>query len=293
MATFGRLTSRADQAAPAARPNRIRPRPLSGGGEVGRVARSLMGEVQNAAIMIAVTTSAINALGSAHTSRSLRHLSAYLPATPVVFPSVAAGLVDVKVENETIDVLHTFFSRTDLAKNLLRSYMMAGGRGTEPPQETFDELVEIWRTACHLGLSAIKELERVIDHSGDGERFERADYLEKLLEEARDGGRPCLEADGRIVMPGWASRRQHERRAANLGVLVHSAGKIIKGIVTDVSSGGVGLDHVTGLRSGDGVTLQFESGRRVSGTIAWSMDRRAGVKFLRDLQPNDPLLSSG
>jgi hypothetical protein len=94
-------------------------------------------------------------------------------------------------------------------------------------------------------------------------------------------------------MPGWASRRQHERRAASLGVLIHSAGKIIKGIVTDVSSGGVGLEHVTGLRSGDGVTLQFESGRRVSGTIAWSMDRRAGVKFLRDLQPNDPLLSSG
>jgi hypothetical protein len=293
MATFGRLSTRSDQATSTDLPSRARTRPLSATGDVGRIARSLMGEVQNASIMIAVTTSAINALDSVRHPRQLRHLSGYLPPTPVVFPSVAARLVDVKLEGETIEILHTFFSRVDLAKNMLRSYMMAGGRGAEPSQGTFEELTDTWRSCCDLALSAIEELERVIDLCADGEQFERADYLEKLLKEARDGGRPCLEADGRIVMPGWASRRQHERRAANLGVIVQSGGRAIKGIVTDVSSGGVGLDHVAGLRSGDGVTLQFESGRRVSGTIAWSMDKRAGVKFLRDLTPNDPLLSSG
>jgi|GEM_PF-2653699 len=294
MATFGRLLTRPDPTAslePGPRPRVREPSPRSG--ELGRIARSLMGEVQNASIMVAVTTSAINALDAVHHPRGLRHLSGYLPPTPVVFPSVAARLVDVKLEPETVDVLHTFFSRVDLAKNLLRSYMMAGGRGAEPSRDTFEELVENWRTCCSLALAAIAELERVIDHCGDGRQFDRADYLYKLLQEARDGGRPCLEADGRIVMPGWASRRQHERRAANLGVIIQSGGRVIKGIVTDVSSGGVGLDHVSGLRSGDGVTLQFESGRRVSGTIAWSMDKRAGVKFLRDLAPNDPLLSSG
>jgi hypothetical protein len=252
-----------------------------------------MGEVQNASILIAVTTSAINALGNVRHPRGLRHLSGYLPPTPVIFPSIAARLVDVNFDAQTIDILHDFFSRVDLAKNLLRSYMMAGGRGAEPSPAAFEELVDAWRTSCSLALSAIQELERVIDLCGDGEQFERADYLEKLLKEARDGGRPCLEADGRIIMPGWASRRQHERRAANLGVAIQSRGRVFKGIVTDVSSGGVGLDHVAGLHSGDGVTLQFESGRRVSGTIAWSMDKRAGVKFLRDLTPNDPLLSSG
>ena len=293
MATFGRILTRIDQAASAGQASQARTRPSPDNGEVGRIARSLMGEVQNASILIAVTASALNASGGVGHPRGLRHLSGYLPPTPVVFPSVAARLVDVKFDAQTIDILHAFFSRVDLAKNLLRSYMMAGGRGAEPSQRTFEELVDTWRTSCDLALSAIQELERVIDLCGDGEQFERADYLEKLLKESRDGGRPCLEADGRIVMPGWASRRQHERRAASLGVVVQSSGRIIKGIVTDVSSGGVGLDHVAGLRSGDGVTLQFESGRRVSGTIAWCMDKRAGVKFLRDLTPNDPLLSSG
>jgi hypothetical protein len=293
MATFGRLLTRIDQPTSTNQPSQARVKPPSSNGEVGRIARSLMGEVQNASILIAVTTSAINALDSVRHPRGLRHLSGYMPPTPVVFPSVAARLVDVKLDGETIDILHAFFSRVDLAKNMLRSYMMAGGRGAEPSQGTFEELTDIWRSCCGLALAAIEELERVIDLCADGEQFERADYLEKLLKEARDGGRPCLEADGRIVMPGWASRRQHERRAANLGVIIQSGGRVIKGIVTDVSSGGVGLDHVAGLRAGDGVTLQFESGRRVSGSIAWSMDKRAGVKFLRDLTPNDPLLSSG
>lgn len=293
MATFGRILTRAAQPKFADRSRQDRAGPLQKDSELARIARSLMGEVQNASILIAVTTSAVNALGDVFRPRGLRHLSAYLPPAPVVFPSVAARLVDARFESQTIDILHAFFSQADLAKNLLRSHMMAGGRDAELSPGTCEELVEAWRSTCSLALAAILELDRVIDLCGDGERIERADYLEKLLKESRDGGRPCLEADGRITMPGWASRRQHERRAASLGVLIQSRGRTSKGIVTDVSTGGVGLDHISGLRSGDGVTLQFESGRRVSGTIAWCMDKRAGIKFLRDLTPNDPLLSSG
>ena len=62
-------------------------------------------------------------------------------------------------------------------------------------------------------------------------------------------------------------------------------------LITDASSGGLGLDFTEGVKDGDYITVVLSTGRTFRGEIAWSAGTRSGIRFDEELPHNDILFS--
>jgi hypothetical protein len=76
-----------------------------------------------------------------------------------------------------------------------------------------------------------------------------------------------------------SSHRRHERTPVKAHTLVHAHGHFQSATVIDFSLGGVQLEGTFGLFQRDAVEIEFLSGTRVAGMVAWSVGARAAVAF--------------
>jgi hypothetical protein len=88
------------------------------------------------------------------------------------------------------------------------------------------------------------------------------------------------------------TRRTFERRNTWVQAVVHFQGHDQSVVVRDVSRGGMKIEFAYGLTPGDQIKVEFMSGRKLEGTVAWSVAAYCGVEFPSPIAEDDPLLES-
>ncbi|AGK57500.1 type IV pilus assembly PilZ [Hyphomicrobium denitrificans 1NES1] len=87
---------------------------------------------------------------------------------------------------------------------------------------------------------------------------------------------------------GHFLRRRDERRSVQVSAIAecHGISRAIE--VVDFSNAGLRIDKVTGLATGDRLTISFTPDVSVEGTIVWLVWHKAGLQFTRPLKQDDP-----
>lgn len=86
-------------------------------------------------------------------------------------------------------------------------------------------------------------------------------------------------------------RRSSPRRAVRWNAIVYHSGRIDGApvVIRNISSGGLMLENAFGLFEREYVRVVLLSGRVLEGQIMWALSRYCGMRFTRELSPDDPL----
>jgi PilZ domain len=84
--------------------------------------------------------------------------------------------------------------------------------------------------------------------------------------------------------------RRFERRPVKANAFIHFRGLFQLAKVIDYSDGGVQLDGTFGLIKTDRIQIEFISGTRVPGRVAWSLGAQTGVVFSPPLASSHPAM---
>jgi hypothetical protein len=90
--------------------------------------------------------------------------------------------------------------------------------------------------------------------------------------------------------PGPDVRRQVQRNPVRAHAFAHARGRFQPATVVDYSHGGLQLEGTFGLFKLDPVQIEFISGIRVLGQVAWSLGGRAGIAFSEGLPATHPAI---
>jgi PilZ domain len=87
------------------------------------------------------------------------------------------------------------------------------------------------------------------------------------------------------------ARRQFDRRPARANAIVQCREQFQSARIIDCSTGGLQLEGTFGLIKGDPVQIEFVSGIRLSGRVAWSLGAQTGVVFSEPLPKDHPVFA--
>jgi hypothetical protein len=93
----------------------------------------------------------------------------------------------------------------------------------------------------------------------------------------------------RLLVPGQFLRRKDVRRRIDCPAAVEFRGISRTAKVVDFSMTGLRLDGLTGLVTGDRITILFTPDLSIDGSIAWLVWHKAGVRFVDPLTETDPV----
>ena len=85
-------------------------------------------------------------------------------------------------------------------------------------------------------------------------------------------------------------RRQFERYHIKTNAIVHCRGRFQCAKVIDYSVGGLQIEGTFGLIKTDAIQIEFISGCRVYGRVAWSLGTQTGIVFSEPLPTGHPAL---
>jgi hypothetical protein len=249
-------------------------------GEAVATTRELCEEVSNCLISSALVTSAINILVAHKHTKSIDHIFRYLPGDPVIVTVVTRGRAPSNFDRATLGTLETLFEKVAVGKALVRQCRVFDGQCDDLHSRELGDLLLCWRQVCALGVAALCCLERCCKAFWSAEKLRTLDRLIELLGNARNGESPYVGADGYPLIPHWAEQRRQRRQSVNLGARVYVGSETRDAKVVDISSEGVGLDHVFGLRAGQLVLVEFEGDRQLDGIVTWTAAGRAGIQMV-------------
>ena len=239
-------------------------------------------EVTKCLVSSALVTSAINILVAHKCTKGIDHIFRYLPADLPTVTAVRRQLLSVELDGETIDALIALNDKVETGKALVKHCQLFDGRCDDLDSAELLDLARCWREVCALGIAALCFLERSHKPFWSAERLRKADRLMELLVSARDGASPYPGPGGYPLLPHWAEQREDRRHQVNQVARVHVDHSILDAKVVDISSRGIGLNRVFGLRQGRPVVVVLADGSRFDGVVTWTAGGRAGVELCDD-----------
>ena len=255
-----------------------------------RLVNAVRTELLHASILTAVAAGLANALERAPGSiLDVAAIATYAPSHTGFFRRSLDTLLERTLSMEDGVILQSYLARLDLAVRMSRTIAARrhlDGGATDP-----EILADAWRRVAADAASAIEAfVDLGVPHIQPAQRAEAGRVL-GLLRLAKAGHSPCLGADGRITIPGWAERRRAGRRIVNLAATLVAAGRTVPVTVRDISASGLGLEGDCKLEEGTEVSVRLAGNRQLAGRIAWCSDRRIGLELAERLDVRDPLLA--
>lgn len=149
-----------------------------------------------------------------------------------------------------------------------------------------------WRALAHGLRSMLLTVETSLSDRLPDIYRQNSRVVSALLNGAGNGLKPCLDDKGRLYIPPLPQRRRAPRRTVLQNCIVHhGVDQSQMGFLRDLSSGGLGLGRISGLKRGDRVKVKLASGRLLCGVVAWIKGNSAGVRFDVPLDPADGLIA--
>jgi hypothetical protein len=256
------------------------------------VQEALAGEVQNSALLAATVTSAINAFKRPNSERGEAAIKPYVPSEPAIIAVLRNGMLETDIPEDTVAVICDFFDSLGPARIALDRYFAdANHIGTDRASALhLLTLATAWRRSCENAYAAIRGMNGIVAqlpalYAGNSKQ------LSGILQDVITGGTPCLDAKGHISVPELPQRRGSARRTICQPCTITHNRVTSQAFVRDVGPGGFGLERAPELAPKTLVQIELPSGRKFTGTVAWSRGSSAGIRFTKALLPNDPLLS--
>ena len=169
---------------------------------------------------------------------------------------------------------------------------IAEARQAKPSSEAISECTNLWRCAAAAGAEMVQAFDYKTKFAVGEISVENVNKLVDLLEGVRDGASPCFN-NGTPRFPSWAQRRRFRRIVLNMEAMLVTNGREHKLLVADVSQGGMRIVTAQPLKIGAIVIVRLGTGRRFVSVVSWQNGQSVGVRFNRELPPDDPLLASG
>ena len=256
--------------------------------------RSILIEIEQAAVYVAISTSIAGVLRDSHATKlSVQNILSYRPPSPDVYRRQMDSIIAAGVDPVVLLPIQAFHTRLSFALRISRAIFDAGPAPSHVVHSAeFERLEEAWRHVCGTALIAISVLRETLASV----RFSRPpvnnEHAEALLRSAKAGGRPCIGKDGAVTMPKWAESRIHARHTISKTATMLLGDKSQKVAIDNVSRSGVGLSGLQFGTSGDVVTLQLDTGEKLAGRIMWERSGRVGVQLAEMLSPSHVLIAS-
>jgi hypothetical protein len=114
--------------------------------------------------------------------------------------------------------------------------------------------------------------------------------LRDLLNDVAAGQTPCNDG-ATVVYPDWTKGRKSARLWLGAEAYLRYSTGWNRIMIDDISEGGVGIRANLPLGIDDFVTLEFDNGRKMTGTVVNKSGDRFGIKFDHRLPSTDPLIS--
>ena len=252
---------------------------------------ALMTEFINSATFTIAVTSLVTAKRQSKSVCVVGAVAGYFPSEPLIFPAVTAGMIAVTGHNHLIENLHNYYSRVSFARSvtdlpettwLSNDKMQFGG---------WSDIAEVWTRACAAAILVV-HCSHDTNFGTDPVKNCQVNTIHQLLKSAKDGQSPCVRSDGRLFVPGWLDQRRHERTVIGFKVIIEAAGVRSHATLHDISVGGMGIVSCPSLPIGAQISVQLVDGRVLTGIVTWSGDQRLGARFIQQLSPSDPLLTT-
>jgi len=253
------------------------------------ILEALVVEAHSAALLTATVASAVNTFKQPNSERGLKP---HMPSEPALISVSRSGMLETDLDRDTVAVIIGFFDDLVPARATLEQYFRdANHIGPERASALHQiGLANTWRRACDDALVAVRQLHGYLGRL-PAQYTSNSKVLIELLQKVAQGGSPCIDANGKISIPDLPQRRDSARRTICQPCTITYNRTTAQAFVRDVAPGGFGLERAPQLAPKSLVKIELPSGRRFTGTVAWSKGGNAGIRFSRTLLPNDPLLA--
>lgn len=256
--------------------------------------RCILVEIEEASVLIAITSSIAGALAESRAEGlTLKHLTSYMPPSPDVYRKHIDVVLAAALSPAIVLPIQAYHARLSYALRLTRAIVDAGPAPTNAIRTTEIEKVEdAWRHVCGTALAAIAVLRETLASVRYSRPPVNNEHAEALLRSAKAGGKPCVGEDGKVHMPRWAESRTHARQPTEMTARVLMLGGMQNVIIENASRTGLGLSGIKGAAPGMSIAMNLEDGQRLAGKIMWVRAERAGVQLMEMLPPNHLLLAA-
>lgn len=270
----------------------------SGHGLVERAARAealkeaLICEVHAAALLTATLTSTLNVMTDPAIKAGPERLSTLTPQNGESIAMLARLTAETNAAFDDHLFLLEYVEGLAAGRTRLQSYRADVQSLGSVRAAVLHKLVltDTWRQISHLAALAIKELDVTIAPDLPEIYVQNARVLQSLLSGAKNGWRPSTNECGDVVLPPLPQQRRWPRRALLQPCTVVLQDKSYAAFARDISAGGMGLDRLPSIARAEPLSIELQSGRKLKGLVAWSSGSAAGVRFLTQLSPSDPIL---
>jgi hypothetical protein len=239
-------------------------------------------EVFRTSILIAACAGLANALWLKSVPARSRLLITFYPRDSAKLMLASSRIGRSYPASPLTDVLTDFHSALSKAKQSTLEFAAASfapGDGSEPRMR---DLASRWSKSAAAGARLLRELHWLIALHCMSEPDEERDALLELLDDVDASSRCLLDPEGGIRLPQWAERRQMWRVCVLAPAVLIEDGRQHAVVVRDMSPIGLGIEHTCELASD--IEVAVDVGQlRLTGTVIWSEQGRAGIKLTRPL----------
>lgn len=258
--------------------------------ETGRVVVQILDEIVNASVLIAVTTAIANAAEKGERAVRTSELAVYTPALTPVFHGLVDKLLGGNADLSVCQSVQNYCARLSLAQRMSQAFGNERRDSGDVAIIDPELLSDTWRRACGAAIACIENLTPPSDATPKNRAGPNAHTL-AILRMAARGASPCIEADGRITIPGWAERRREPRRSVQRAASLQIGQRMMPVMIRDVSTSGLGLDCPAEATPGERVVVRLPGNRMLPGEVAWADGKRIGIRLDQRLVESDQLLS--
>ncbi len=251
-------------------------------------------EATQVAALAAICASAANALHFAPDLRAARALTQFYPIGSANFILASTRYRRVDQSRRVSDALDAFNEALASAMKETMDYTARRQGGVSLSAVSRDELAQWWRSVCAAAHTLLSAIDAAISMFNPVSRADESDLLMRALKDAANGGSPMRTPGGGYEMPYWEEQRRSPRLAVSCFASVMVGTRLSTARITDVSTGGVGIEMTEQLAEGENVVIKVGL-IIMAGTVVWRRMPRAGIAFAQSLvddPPNYKFLSS-
>jgi hypothetical protein len=249
-------------------------------------------DAQVAFIETAAIASATNAIYHGRRLRSPLAIRNFMPRVSQAILKCNRLEGDLGLSAKTIKELQAFFTR-DEAWSLAEQFCQHSESFFDKPLlgQNYAPLAMAWRNRTLRARKLMRDLLPQISRCLPEWNYQSALAVKAVLIEASNGGTPCIDRGGDIVLPVLNLRNPLPRIQKSLPCVIEYRGTTSDATIKDISAGGIGLSHNTRLEPDFSIIIDIVDHQRLlSGLVVWSKGNMAGVKFNTNLAESDPLL---
>lgn len=246
--------------------------------EACRATALLALEILQVGSLSAVVTSVFNAMErQCFVDLDQRAMRPFIPGHSDALMGAAAELLAHDGDMSLVVAIKSYLAQFNLAVRLTQALMAPTSAAPNTAGDDIELIADAWRRTCARTLDAEAMLAKGLRDTASARRTAERERARQLMEAAALGGWPCLDADGRVNVPGWAERRRSVRVAVSQLVTVIAHGVGVAGRLIDVSREGMQIEVASDSKIGDAIAVVLADQRRVRGHVRWARDGRIGV----------------